>query len=215
MEISHPLLVHGTACCVSGIHAPPKPKNPNMTPERTFAIDHLDNTLVIAMAGCLFHIYDIRKMDAPAHQRESSLKYMTRSLAFMHGGQGYTTASVERRITVEYFDPSPASQEKKCTFKCHRQTIDDVEHAWPVNSLAFHPVYNTFASDGSDGTVPIWNHKVKKRLRQYPKLSGPVRASRRLRFVIHQMKQRKARGLRRLHPGSALGRLEMKQRYVF
>jgi WD40 repeat protein len=29
--------------------------------------------------------------------------------------------------------------------------------------------YNTFASAGSDGTVSIWDHKVKKRLRQYPK----------------------------------------------
>jgi WD40 repeat protein len=34
--------------------------------------------------------------------------------------------------------------------------------------------YNTFASGGSDGTVSIWDHKVKKRLRQYPKYSGPV-----------------------------------------
>ncbi|KAF9031299.1 WD40-repeat-containing domain protein [Panaeolus papilionaceus] len=144
------------------------------TPERIYAIDHVNNTLVVAMASRLFHIYDIRKMDAPAQQRESSLKYMTRSLACMPDGQGYATASVEGRIAVEYFDPSPASQEKKYAFKCHRQTINDVDHVWPVNSLAFHPVYNTFASAGSDGTVSIWDHKVKKRLRQYPKLPGPV-----------------------------------------
>jgi hypothetical protein len=42
---------------------------------------------------------------------------------------------------VEYFDPSPAAQEKKYAFKCHRQTIDDVDHVWPVNALAFHPMY--------------------------------------------------------------------------
>ena len=34
--------------------------------------------------------------------------------------------------------------------------------------------YNTFASAGSDGTVSIWDHKLKKRLRQYPKYSGPI-----------------------------------------
>ena len=50
-------------------------------------------------------------------------------------------ASVEGRIAVEYFDPSPEAQEKKYAFKCHRQTIDDVDHVWPVNALAFHPVY--------------------------------------------------------------------------
>lgn len=53
---------------------------------------------------------------------------------------GFATASVEGRIAVEYFDPSPAAQEKKYAFKCHRQTIDDVDHVWPVNSLAFHPM---------------------------------------------------------------------------
>ena len=104
---------------------------------------------------------------------------------------GYATASVEGRIAVEYFDPSPAVQEKKYAFKCHRQTIDDVDHVWPVNALAFHPMYvlssplqtfilipesryNTFASAGSDATVSIWDHKVKKRLRQYPKYTNPI-----------------------------------------
>ena len=33
---------------------------------------------------------------------------------------------------------------------------------------------NTFASAGSDGTISIWDHKVKKRLRQYPKFDAPV-----------------------------------------
>ena len=36
--------------------------------------------------------------------------------------------------------------------------------------------YNTFASGGSDGTVSIWDHKVKKRLKQYPKYPAPVPA---------------------------------------
>jgi cell cycle arrest protein BUB3 len=131
------------------------------TPERVYTLDLVNHTLVVAMASRLFHIYDIRKMDIPAQQRESSLKYMTRSLACMPDGQGlfgadslsslhfshrllwlgYATASVEGRIAVEYFDPSPAAQEKRYAFKCHRQTINDVDHVWPVNALAFHPTY--------------------------------------------------------------------------
>lgn len=144
------------------------------TPERIYHLDLIDNNLVVAMASRLFHIYDIRNMSSPSQQRESSLKYMTRSLACMPDGQGYATASTEGRIAVEYFDPSPAAQDKKYAFKCHRQTIDGVDHVWPVNALAFHPKYNTFASAGSDGTVSIWDHKVKKRLRQYPKFNNPV-----------------------------------------
>jgi cell cycle arrest protein BUB3 len=146
------------------------------------------------MASRLFHIYDIRKMDTYVQERESSLKYMTRSLACMLDGQGefffsyrvypkmrtlftyagYASASIEGRIAVEYFDTTPSIQDKKYAFKCHRQTVNDVDHVWPVNALAFHLTYNTFASAGSDGTVSIWDHKVKKRLKQYSKYPGPV-----------------------------------------
>ncbi|KAG6334697.1 hypothetical protein ID866_4396, partial [Astraeus odoratus] len=167
-------------------------------PERVYHMDLVNTTLVVAMASRLFHIYDIRKLSEPAQTRESSLKFMTRSLACMIDGKGkiqqiatpvhhassrkklnmhilgYAIGSVEGRIGVEYFDPAPEVQDQKYAFKCHRQTIDDVDHVWPVNSLAFHPVHNTFASAGSDGTVSIWDHKVKKRLRQYPKYSGPI-----------------------------------------
>jgi cell cycle arrest protein BUB3 len=166
-------------------------------------MDTVGHRLVVALASRLFHIFDVRKMDTPEQTRESSLKFLTRALACMSDGQGnvpsllptpsslqnihffspsfyffsgYATASVEGRIAVEYFDPSPAVQEKKYAFKCHRQTIDDVDHVWPVNALAFHPTYNTFASGGSDTTVSIWDHKVKKRLRQYPRYNVPVAA---------------------------------------
>jgi len=139
-------------------------------------MDTVGHRLVVALASRLFHIFDVRKMDAPEQTRESSLKFLTRALACMSDGQGYATASVEGRIAVEYFDPSPAVQEKKYAFKCHRQTIDDVDHVWPVNALAFHSTYNTFASGGSDATVSIWDHKVKKRLRQYTRYNAPVAA---------------------------------------
>src|SRR6266850_2330148 len=46
--------------------------------------------------------------------------------------------------------------------------IDDINYIWPVNALAFHPTYNTFASGSLDATIPIWDHWVKKRLHQYP-----------------------------------------------
>ncbi|KAH9979138.1 WD40 repeat-like protein [Russula compacta] len=145
-------------------------------PERVYFMDVVGHRVVVALASRLFHIFDVRKMDTPEQTRESSLKFLTRALACMSDGQGYATASVEGRIAVEYFDPSPAIQEKKYAFKCHRQTIDDVDHVWPVNALAFHPTYNTFASGGSDATVSVWDHKVKKRLRQYTRYNAPVAA---------------------------------------
>jgi len=145
-------------------------------PERIYNMDIVGKTLVVAMASRLFHIFDIRKMDAPTQERESSLKFLTRALACMPNGEGYATGSVEGRIAVEYFDPSPAVQEKKYAFKCHRQTVNNEDHVWPVNVIAFHPGFSTFASGGSDGTVSIWDHKSKKRLRQYQKFNAAVPA---------------------------------------
>jgi len=62
-------------------------------PERVYHMDLTKNTLVVAMASRMFHIYDIRKMDTPAQQRESSLKFMTRSLACMVDGQGESVSA--------------------------------------------------------------------------------------------------------------------------
>ncbi|KAG9046073.1 hypothetical protein FS837_005149 [Tulasnella sp. UAMH 9824] len=155
-------------------------------PERVYAMDAADNTLVVAMAGRLVNIYDLRMMKEsssnggglcePTQRRESSLRFMTRTIACMSDGKGYAMSSVEGRIAVEYFDPSPKSQDKKYAFKCHRQAVDGVDLVWPVNSLAFHPKYNTFASAGSDGTVSLWDHTAKKRLKQYPKYASAVTA---------------------------------------
>lgn len=43
---------------------------------------------------------------------------------------------------------------------------------WSV--LKLHCRYNTFASGGSDGTVSLWDHTAKKRLKQYPKYNSAV-----------------------------------------
>jgi len=46
-----------------------------------------------------------------------------------------------------------------------------VDLVYPVNALAFHPTYGTFASGGADGTIIIWdgvNKKRIKQLRRYP-----------------------------------------------
>lgn len=68
--------------------APTPEQSSHENPERIYHIDLVNNTLVVAMASRLFHIYDIRNMQEPSQRRESSLKYMTRSLACMANGEG-------------------------------------------------------------------------------------------------------------------------------
>ena len=44
-----------------------------------------------------------------------------------------------------------------------------VDTVYPVNALAFHPIYGTFASGGCDGLVNVWDGANKKRLCQFRK----------------------------------------------
>ncbi len=64
--------------------------------ERVYAMDAAGNSLVVALAGRLVNVYDMRQMvetkdpDSvpPGQRRESSLRFMTRTVACMRDGKG-------------------------------------------------------------------------------------------------------------------------------
>src|SRR5260370_40596379 len=58
------------------------------TPERVYYMDAFGHNLVVAMAGRKFNIYDIRMMERPKQERESSLRFMTGAVACMLNGEG-------------------------------------------------------------------------------------------------------------------------------
>jgi len=70
-------------------------------PERVYFMDTVGHRLVVALASRLFHIFDVRKMDAPEQTRESSLKFLTRALACMSDGQG--TSRTPRHLSPPPF----------------------------------------------------------------------------------------------------------------
>ncbi|CAI7570114.1 unnamed protein product [Penicillium bialowiezense] len=164
-------------------------------PSKPFSISTTATKLVVAMASRSLHIYDLKSLTLltaqtdstvpggnrveiePWQRRESSLKFMTRAVACMPDDNGYASSSIEGRVAVEWFDPSPESQARKYAFKCHRQTAEDgVDVVYPVNALAFHPVFGTFASGGGDGVVALWDGISKRRIRQYQKYQTSVSA---------------------------------------
>jgi hypothetical protein len=57
---------------------------------------------------------------------------------------GYVLSSIEGRVAVEYFDPSPEVQKTKYAFKCHRIKESGMELIYPVNAISFHNVYVYF-----------------------------------------------------------------------
>jgi len=121
--------------------------------------------VVVGTAGRHVLLYDIRKMSEPLETRESSLKRQTRCVSMFPDETGYAMGGVEGRVAIEYV--SESKQDLKYAFKCHRTVVDAQERLFPVNALAFHPWYGTFASGGADRTISIWDGSNKKRLALY------------------------------------------------
>jgi cell cycle arrest protein BUB3 len=57
-------------------------------PNKIFSMDLAHNKLVVAMAGRIVYIYDLRNMTETLQKRESSLKFMTRMVKCMPNGEG-------------------------------------------------------------------------------------------------------------------------------
>jgi WD40 repeat protein len=58
--------------------------------------------------------------------------------------------------------------------QCHRRNEEGTDVVFPVNSIAYHPLYGTFATGGGDGVVNIWDGGNKKRLFQVRALSQEI-----------------------------------------
>ncbi|KAI8336872.1 WD40-repeat-containing domain protein [Choanephora cucurbitarum] len=132
---------------------------------KVFSMDLKDTKLAIALSDRKTLIYDIRDMTTPWQTRDTTLRYQLKCVRLMPNGQGYVCSSIEGRVAIEYFDMAEEVQFKRYAFKSHRQTINDTEVVYPVNSLAFHPKYGTFASGGSDCVVNIWDGAHRKRIK--------------------------------------------------
>ena len=129
-------------------------------PAKVFTMSMTDTRLVVGTAERHVLIYDVRKLSEPEQRRQSKLMHQTRCIRTFPTFNGYALTSIEGRVAIEYFEKSHESQ--AYAFKCHRvgNTV------FPVNALAFHPTYGTFATGGCDGLVNIWDGGNKKRLCQ-------------------------------------------------
>jgi cell cycle arrest protein BUB3 len=192
------LLISGGWDSTLHVHMIDNPSHPYVVvplPSKPFSLSLTPTKLVVAMANRDVHIYDLQGLQIMAKQlkfasgaeevlevqpfqkRESSMKFMTRCVACMPNDRGFATSSIEGRIAVDWFDESEEVQKKKYAFKCHRQAEDGVDVVYPVNALAFHPVYQmSFASGGGDGMVNLWDGLAKRRIRVYTKFPSSISA---------------------------------------
>ncbi|KAE9007419.1 hypothetical protein PR002_g16200 [Phytophthora rubi] len=146
-------------------------------PGKVFGLDVRAHVLAVASSERQLAVFDLRNFSQPIMQKESPLKYQVRCVSVFPDLQGVALGSVEGRVALEYLEDDaqePHAQDKKkrsYAFKCHRGKVDDQTLIYPVNCVAFHPTYGTFATGGCDGIVTLWDGANKKRithLRQYP-----------------------------------------------
>uniref|UniRef100_A0A131YUI0 Mitotic checkpoint protein BUB3 n=1 Tax=Rhipicephalus appendiculatus TaxID=34631 RepID=A0A131YUI0_RHIAP len=146
-----------------------------LQPDKVYTMAVCGDKLIVGTAQRKVLVWDLRNMGYVKQRRESNLKYQTRCIRCFPNQQGFVLSSIEGRVAVEYLDPSPEVQKKKYAFKCHRtKDSNGIELIYPVNAIAFHNLYNTFATGGSDGHVNIWDGFNKKRLCQFHKYPSSI-----------------------------------------
>lgn len=136
---------------------------------RVYALDVVDNRAFVGTRDRKIFVWDVRNLKAPMQNRDSPLKHQIRAIKCFPSGDAFVVSSIEGRVAVEYFSLEADMQKQKYAFKCHRVKEDNDEYIYPVNAIAFHPAYKTFATGGSDAMVNLWDPFNRKRLCQFRK----------------------------------------------
>lgn len=152
--------------CLWDLRTNGPPVSTVMLPGKAFSmdVDAAQQRVVVATAGRRNCVVDWRQPTLKqVLDRESSLKFQTRTVRFFPDGRGFALGSVEGRVGVEFLDElGVPSTMKRYAFKCHR--VSDT--VYPVNCIAFHPRFtSTFCTGGCDGSVVLWDGENKKKVR--------------------------------------------------
>ncbi|QPG75162.1 hypothetical protein FOA43_002507 [Brettanomyces nanus] len=141
--------------------------------EKVQAMDSIDNYAVYALSTGQNVVYDLRKVDQPVKEDDSTFKYpLTTCICMIPGCKGYTQGSMEGKVSVETFNQDVQVPSSKYTFKCHRTVLaDDVEFVGPINDIVFHDSTRFFTGGSNvDRRVCMWDYLTKKRVKQYKNL---------------------------------------------
>ncbi|KAI8912912.1 hypothetical protein PhCBS80983_g03163 [Powellomyces hirtus] len=152
------------------------PAHTYQLPDRCYVMDSYGPMLVVGTADRNLLIFSNSNLAAPFKTMPSPLKFQTRSLACMPTAvptdMGFCLGTIEGRIQIQYIEDNKTPA-RSFSFKCHRKETE----VYAVNSISFHPVYGTFASCGSDGTMNFWDGNSKQRLKGFNSVGAPITAS--------------------------------------
>jgi mRNA export factor len=134
--------------------------------------------LVIGLDSRIVTYFNLNKLGGmdfkPEATFESHLRYQTRRVATFPEANGYAIGSIEGRVAIKHIDLNKApnidmntkqmSSQEDFAFRCHRQG-ENMSEVYPVNDIAFNPVWGTFCTAGGDGSWIIWDKDSRSRLK--------------------------------------------------
>jgi mRNA export factor len=149
----------------------PQPIATVTLPERCYAMDLAYPLLVVATAERHILTFSLTNPTQPMKTIASPLKFQTRSIACYPNATGFAVGSIEGRVGLQYLEEKPPNM--NFAYRCHREE----NNAYSVNSIAFHPIYGTFSTAGSDGMFNFWDKESKQRLKSSSHFGAPISAS--------------------------------------
>ncbi|KAL1837629.1 hypothetical protein VTJ49DRAFT_3568 [Mycothermus thermophilus] len=162
----------------------PQPITTIELPERVWAMDASTKFLAAATANNELQFIDLRQRDNFKVWKnvKSPLDHQITSLSLTKDGSHWAAGCIGGRAAVQAVDDR-ITNFTNLTFKCHRDPDNTTNKhnthfdVYAVNAVAFCPTNRELlATAGSDGTYTIWNVRMHRRMRAYPKVEAPVTA---------------------------------------
>lgn len=133
-------------------------------PDRVIAMDVQYPVCVVLTVNRGFYVFDLSNSSNNPIRNEKGPKAplckQYRCVSICPNKTFFTVSSIEGRVAVEYV--SPTDQLRNFKYTCHRDK--DKKLIYPVNSIAMHPKFFTFATCGSDGKYIFWDKDAKTKL---------------------------------------------------
>jgi mRNA export factor len=148
-------------------------------PERSYCADVLGPMAVVSTADRAILVYKLDPSPSLIKQSDSPFKFQHRCVSIFTDDKreptGFAMGSIEGRVAVQYIQQK--DPKSNFTFKCHRasgQNNSTIHDIYAVNDIAFHPIYNTMATIGSDGKYTFWDKDARTQLKRSDQFEFPL-----------------------------------------
>ncbi|PVU98481.1 hypothetical protein BB559_001553 [Furculomyces boomerangus] len=138
-------------------------------PERCYTMDVSHPLMVVGTADRHIWVFDLNNPTVPFKKTISPLKYQTRAVSCFTTKDGFSVGSIEGRVGIQYIQDRDSA--KNFSFKCHRDSTGNI---YAINSISHHPIFGTFCTGGSDGSIVIWDKDARSKLKNIPNAGAPI-----------------------------------------